>query len=248
MTSFLEMAPRVQTASSRDARIAGALYVAALSVGLVRAVYVQSTLLRGSMGADHAAAVAERIVANEMTFRLAMLADIATGLLFVFVVLTMYRLLSDVSSRAYLVLGGLLAAALYFTNAITDFAVLLFARGEGALSAISPVERDSLVWFFLRIHFQTKEVSRLLWGLMWLVPLGVLAYRSRILPRLLGVLLVVNGLACVANTVAWFMLPAAAANRIFFMIWPVFLPEAFLAFWLLLRGVRRTNNLRSGAA
>jgi hypothetical protein len=189
------------------------------------------------MAANHAAAVAARIVANEMTFRLAMLADIATGVLYVFVVLTMYRLLSDVSSRAYLVLGGLLAAALYFTNAIDDFAVLLFARGEGALSVISPVERNGLLWFFLRIHFQTKEVARLLWGLMWLVPLGVLAYRSRILPRVLGALLVVDGVACAALSAAWFVLPGEAANRIFFLIWPAFLPEVILMFWLLIRGI-----------
>src|SRR5664279_3898737 len=50
-------------------------------VGLVRAVYVQGTLLAGSFAADHAAATAQRIAQNEMTFRLAMLADIATGLL-----------------------------------------------------------------------------------------------------------------------------------------------------------------------
>ena len=84
------------------------------------------------------------------------------------------------------------------------------------------------MWFFLRIHFQTKEISRLLWGLLWLIPLGVLAYRSRILPRVLGALLVVDGVACVVNSAAWFVLPAADANRIFFSIWPVFLPEVVL--------------------
>lgn len=232
------MPPSIQMESLRDGRMAGALYLASLPFGLVRSVYIQGTLLAGSFAADHAAATAQRIVANEMTFRLAMLADIATGLLLGFVVLTLYRPLSKVSSRAYVVLGALLVVALYFANAITDFAALLFARGEGGLSAISPVERDGFVWFFLRIHFQTKEIGRILWGLLWLIPLGVMAYRSRILPRLLGVLLVVDGLACIANSAMWFLLPGAAANRIFFVIWPVFLPEVFLALWLLIRGVR----------
>ena len=247
MTGSLEMQPSVQTASLRDGRIAGALYLASLSLGCVRAVYVQGTFLVGSFSGSHAAATTQHIVENEMAFRLAMLTDIAAGLLLGFAVLMLYRSLSQVSSRAYLVLGGLLITALYFINALTDFAGLLFARGEGALSAISQVERDSFLWFFLRIHIQIKEIARILLGLMWLIPLGLLAYRSRFLPRPLGVLLVVDGLACVANSAAWFMLPAAAANRIFFVIWPAFLPEAFLAFWLLLRGVRRTNNLRSGA-
>ena len=135
---------------------------------------------------------------------------------------------------------------LYFTNALTDFAALLFARGEGALSAIPQVEREGFVWFFLRMHVQSKEIARVLWGLLWLVPLGVFAYRSRLLPRVLGILLVVDGLACVANSAAWFLLPAAAANRIFFVIWPIFLPEICLALWLLIRGVRLSGDRRSG--
>ncbi|HEX4859760.1 MAG TPA: DUF4386 domain-containing protein, partial [Rhizomicrobium sp.] len=234
----IETPPQIRIAPSRDAHIAGALYLTSLPIGLVRSVYVQFTLLAGSFAAGHAAATAARIAENEMMFRFAILADIATGVLMVFVVLTMYRLLSQVSSRAYLLLGALLVTALYFTNAIADFAALLFARGEGALSALPVAERDGLMWFFLRIHFQTKEIGRLLWGLLWLIPLGVLAYRSRMLPRVLGALLVVDGAACVVNSTAWFVLPAAVANRLFFSIWPVFLPEVILMFWLLIRGVR----------
>ncbi len=242
----LESQPDIRIASLRDARIAGALYLAALPLGCVRAVYVEFTLLAGSLAAGHAAATAKRIVENEMTFRLAMLADIATGVLMVLMVLMMYRLLSRVSSRAYLVLAGLLVVSLlYFVNALNDFAVLLCARGEGALSAMSGPEREGFLWFFLRIHFQTKELSRLLWGVLWLIPLGVLAYRSRILPRVLAALLVVDGVATVVNSTTWFVLPAATANRLFFSIWPLFLPEVALMFWLLIRGVR-TSNLRAG--
>lgn len=63
------MQPNIQTTFARDARIAGALYVAALPIGCVRPVYVQFTLLAGSFGAGHAAATAARIVDNEMIFR-----------------------------------------------------------------------------------------------------------------------------------------------------------------------------------
>jgi hypothetical protein len=236
--------PGVKTAISRDGRIAGALYLASLPFGLVRSVYVQSVLLAGSLAAAHAAAMAQRIVQSEVIFRLGMLADIATGMMLGFVLLMMYRLLSQANARAYLVLGGLLAVGLYFINVLTDFAGLLFARGEGALSALSPAERDGLVWFFLRLHVQIKETTRLVWGTMWLIPLGVLAYRTRILPRVLSALLIVDGIACALNSAAWFLLPAAAANPIFFKIWPVFLPELALAFWLLLRGARLTDNSR----
>ncbi len=96
-----------------------------------------------------------------MTFRLGMLADIATGVLMAFTVLSMYRVLSAISCRAYLVLGGLLVAPLFFVNALNDFAVLLIARGDSALSAMSEVERHDFVWFLLRLHILTKETGRL---------------------------------------------------------------------------------------
>ncbi len=90
-----------------------------------------------------------------------MLADIATGVLMAFTVLSMYRVLSAISCRAYLVLGGLLVAPLFFVNALNDFAVLLIARGDSALSAMSEVERHDFVWFLLRLHILTKETGRL---------------------------------------------------------------------------------------
>ena len=57
MVSRGETQPSIQTASSRDARIAGALYCG-LPLGCVRAVYVQGTLLAGSFLAENAAATA----------------------------------------------------------------------------------------------------------------------------------------------------------------------------------------------
>jgi hypothetical protein len=222
------------------------MYLAAFALGCMRAVYLQFNL---QLGARDAAAVAGRIIENEMIFRLGMLADIATGVLMMFVVLATYRLLSQLSSRAYLILGAVLVPLLlYFINAMNDFAALLLAGGEGPLTAIPDAERHRLVSFFLRLHLQTKETARLLWGFFWLVPLGVLAYRTRMLPRVLAAALVVNGIAVIANSIVWFVLPGAEANRLFFAIWPLFLGEVALMLWLLVRALPQAGKLRMEAA
>jgi hypothetical protein len=211
-------------------------------LGCVRAVYLQFTL---RLGGHDATAVAGRIVDNEMLFRLGMLADIATGVLIVFAVLAMYRLLSQLSTRAYLLLAALLVPLLlYFFNVINDFAALLLAGGEGPMAGIPAAERHDLMAFFLRLHFQTKEAARLLWGFFWIVPLGLIAYRTRFLPRVLSAALVINGIAVIVNSVVWFVLPLADANRLFFTIWPLFLGEVALMLWLLIRGLPRANKLR----
>lgn len=82
-------------ASSRDARIAGALYVAWLIMGVVRAIYVPLTLFGGG-----AAASTARILEHEATFRFAMVTDLATAVLTLFLVLALYRGETSASTSA----------------------------------------------------------------------------------------------------------------------------------------------------
>jgi hypothetical protein len=236
------MQPPVRTPSASDARIAGALWFAWLMMGCVRSVYIEFTIVGGDPATRFA-----RIAENAMIFRLGMLADIATGVLIVFAVLAMYRLLSPLTSRAYLVLGGLLVAPLFFINALNDFAVLLFAQGDKALAALAEPERYSFSWFFLRMHILSKEVGVLLWGLLVLVPFGVLAYRTRLVPRVLAAVLVADGIARLVCA-AWFVLPAADANRLVTSLVAIFLFDNVVALWLLFRGVPPANKLRPEAA
>jgi len=53
---------------------------------------------------------------------------------------------------------------------------------------------------FLRLHTHGVLAVEIFWGL-WLVPFGLLVMKSRFLPRVLGILLVVAGVAYVAHSV-----------------------------------------------
>jgi hypothetical protein len=44
---------------------------------------------------------------------------------------------------------------------------------------------------FLRLHHGGVVANEIFWGL-WLFPFGLLVYRSRFLPRILGVWLIIN--------------------------------------------------------
>ncbi len=69
-------------------------------------------------------------------------------------------------------------------------------------------QRDALAMLLINFDRQGVLVSEIFWGL-WLLPLGVLVYRSGFLPRFLGVWLFVNGLAYLAIS-ATGLLSAAA--------------------------------------
>ena len=63
--------------------------------------------------------------------------------------------------------------------------------------AFDQPQREALGMLLLRLHDHQITAAEILWG-GWLFPLAILVYRSRFLPRLLGVWLVVNGLAYIA--------------------------------------------------
>ena len=69
---------------------------------------------------------------------------------------------------------------------VNDLAVLTLVRGADFLAAFDKPQRDALAMLFLNLRDHQNTAAEILWGL-WLIPLAILVYRSRFLPRFLGV-------------------------------------------------------------
>ena len=89
---------------------------------------------------------------------------------------------------------------------------------------------------FLKLHGQGFVVSELFWGL-WLFPLGLLVYRSRFLPRFLGVWLGLAGFAWVILSLTGILLPQYQ-DKVNTYLQPAIVGEIALMLWLLIRGAR----------
>ena len=89
---------------------------------------------------------------------------------------------------------------------------------------------------FLNLHHHGFVVAELFWGL-WLFPLGLLVYRSRFLPRFLGVWLVFAGVAWVILSLTGLLLPQYH-DRVFTYAQPAFFGEIALMLWLVIKGAR----------
>src|SRR5438094_9878369 len=165
-------------------RVAGFLYLLLLAAPL-RLIYIPSKLFVHG----NATATANNIAAHELLFRLGIVGDLLTGTMAIFLTLALYRLFKGVDqalARLMVILGALMVTPIYFLNTINDAAALLVARGADFLSAFDKPQRDALVMVFLRMHGQGILANEVFWGL-WLFPFGLLVYRSRFLPRILGV-------------------------------------------------------------
>jgi hypothetical protein len=221
-------------AKNRLARIAGSLYLLLVIASPLRYIYIPSALIvRGD-----AAATASNIVAHESLFRLGMVTDLFSGTLCIFIALALYRLLKGVGqSLAVLmvILGGVMPCAIYFFNVVNDAAALMLVRGASFLAVFDTRQRNALALLFLRMHDQEILAAQVFWGL-WLLPLAILVYRSRFLPRFLGVWLFINGVAYVATSLTGFLLPRYL-NMVSNVTFPAILGEVGFVLWLLTRGV-----------
>jgi Domain of unknown function (DUF4386) len=223
------------TSTSKNARIAGFLYLLLVIAGPLRLMYIPSTLFVHG----NASATANNIAAHETLFRLGIVGDLFCGTIVIFVVLALYRLFKEVDQNLavlVVILGGVLPAAIDFFTVLNDAAALILVRGADFLSVFDKPQRDALAMLFLRMHDQEMFAAMIFWGL-WLVPLGILVYRSRFLPRFLGVWLIVNGFAYLANSFAGLLLPHYA-NAVGNFTFPALTGEVAFVLWLLIRGAK----------
>lgn len=226
----------------KNARIAGALYVLLGIVGPLRLIYIPNKLFV----TGNAAATANNIAAHEMLFRFGILSDLIGATIVIFVTLALYRLLKDVDQGlavVMVILGSLMVTPIYFVNTINDAAALLFARGTDFLSVFDKAQRDAFVMVFLRLHHAGVLANEIFWGL-WLFPLGLLIYRSRFLPRFLGVWLMLACFAYLALSFTGILVPQYE-DKVFTLTQPLMVGEVATMLWLLIRGA---NVKRAAAA
>jgi hypothetical protein len=84
------------------------------------------------------------------------------------------------------ILGGVMPALIYFVGVVDDFGVLMIVRRADFPSAFDEPQRDALAMLFLKLRNAQNTAAEVLWG-AWLLPLAVLVYKSRFVPRFLGV-------------------------------------------------------------
>lgn len=223
------------TSLSKNARVAGILYIVGSVLGVVRLLYIPKTLL-----ASHNAAItANNIAAHELLFRFGIVSELLAAALWVFVTLALYRLLKGVDQGLAIlmvILGSLLVTPIFFMNTVNAAAALLFARGGDFLTVVDAPQRDAFALLFLRLHHQGVLANEIFWGL-WLLPLGLLVYRSRFLPRLLGVWLMVACFAYLAVSFTGLLFPYLE-SKVFGFAQPVMLGEVAFMLWLVIFGAK----------
>jgi Domain of unknown function (DUF4386) len=215
-------------------RFAGLLYLLTSIVGFFAMGYVPSKLIVHG----NAAATANNIAASETLFRLGIAAELIGMAGFVFVAMALYDLLEGVNRRhaSLMVILIVVSVPITFLNELNSIAALVLVRGADFLSIFEKPQREALAMLFLRLHEEGIGVVELCWGIGIFI-LGLLVYRSRFLPRVLGVWLVLDGFAYVIMSLTSVVLPQYY-DKVFTYCQPATFGEVAFMLWLAIRGAQ----------
>lgn len=180
--------------TKRLARLAGAVYV---SLGLTAAFgFYHSPLVEGDL-----AVIAQKLTQSDIRFRIGLVSDVLSTALSVPLALLLYQLFKPVHKMQAVWMAVLLVAAMpiSFVVALNYVAAQWLLTGAAGFAAFSSAQREELGMLFLRLHTHGVLAVEIFWGL-WLVPFGLLVMKSRFIPRVLGILLVIAGVAYVTHS------------------------------------------------
>jgi hypothetical protein len=216
-------------------RVAGLWYLLLCLIGPLRLIYIPSKLFVHG----NATATANNIVAHQWLFRFGIIGDLVCGVILIFLMLAFYRLFKGVDQYLavlVVIFGGVMPALINFVGVVSDAGALMTVRGPDFLSAFDKPQRDVLAMLFLRLRDHQNTAAEILWGI-WLLPLAVLVYKSRFLPRFLGVWLTINGFAYVILSFTGILFPQYQ-QKVFLISQPALFGELAFMLWLVIKGAR----------
>ena len=193
----------------------------------------QVAILGSLVVAGNAAATAANILANQPLFWLGFAIALLGVAFHVTWAVLFYELFTPVNRTiAFLALCAvLICCAMQALTGLLYLAPLLVLQGGSGLSAFTPAQVQALAFALLKVNGPAFNVDLVFFGL-WCVLSGYLIFRSTFMPRILGVLFMIDG-------VGWMLyLVPPFASQVFPLIAVASgLAEIPLQLWLIVLGV-----------
>jgi hypothetical protein len=226
-----------KTTLKKTARIAGLLYFILAITGGYGIMYVPFKLIVK----DNLASTTNNILNNEFLFRTGIMSNLICQTVFVFLVLTLYRLFEQVNKRLARTMFALVIVAvpIAFLIIFNQLYALLLLK-EGFMKTFEPAQVQTLAMAFLKMYDYGNSVIGIFWGL-WLIPFGLLTYKSGFIPKILGILLIAGGTAYVLDAFAFILFPEYLSLTNILVGITSSIAELATVLWLLIKGVNNSS-------
>lgn len=224
--------------NKQTARIAGALYLIVVLTGIFNLMYVPSKLIAG----NDATATFNNIVAAQSLFRFGILSAVACYIAFLLLPLVLYELLKTVDKKyaVLMVVFAVVSVPISFANLQHKYAILDMLEQFNTLSSTDLKNLPAEIMQQLTAYRMGNQVVSIFWGL-WLLPFGILVYRSGFLPKILGILLMAGCLGYLINFTGNLLFPYYEKMGVgSFISLPASLGEIGICLWLLVKGIKNS--------
>jgi hypothetical protein len=216
---------------NKTARIAGLLYFIFIMLSIIADLF-------GHFVFADASATVNNIMAHESLFRIGVVISLFSYVFFLLAAWYLYVLLKPVNKNMALLflllnLGGF--AILVYSH-LNLFSSLTLLSGADYLKVFQPDQLQAQAMLFINLYKTGSTIAQIPFG-VWLLPLGYLVFKSGFLPKILGILLIVDCFSLLIYVCQRFLLPGYAV--IAYPCWAMgFIAEVSLTLWLLIKGVK----------
>jgi len=222
-------------AHSTVARITGGCYLAFILMSVLADRL-------GHIGLGSPQEVYQSVVTNPSSFRLALVVGLISAFLFLVTAWGLYVLLLPVNAHLALLflLLNAVGVAIQCASMFPLLSALLMGDAGSHMQAYSAAQLEGLGYLSINVYKTGFVTAQLFFG-TWLFPLGYLVYKSDYLPRFLGVLLLLDGIAVLIWFVQALVLPDHPAIHTPGIVVSL-VAEVGLTLWLLVRGVKVVDS------
>jgi hypothetical protein len=178
------------------------------------------------------------IIAHESLFRIGFVISLFSVVFFLLAAWALYVLLKPVNKNMALLflllnLGGFI---IWCLSTLNLFSSLLLLSGADYLKVFHPDQLQAQAMLFINLYKNGSVIAQIPYG-VWLFPLGYLVFKSRFLPKILGILLIADCFGLLIFVFQRFLLPGYEV-----ISYPCtavsFIAEISLTLWLLIMGVK----------
>ena len=216
--------------ASKIARTAGLLYLLYVITSVVANLFGNFVFVEAPVTVNH-------IMTHAIQFRIGFVINLFSVVFFVAAAWALYVLLKPVNKNLALLflLLNLAGFAVWLFSSLCLFASLVVLNGSETIKAFQPDQLQALAVFFVSVYKNGVVIAQVPYG-VWLFPLGYLVYKSGFLPKILGILLVADGICQFIYVCQRLILPdlGIIAYPCFVIS---FIAEFSLALWLAIKAV-----------
>ncbi len=217
--------------TSKIAKTAGLLYLLYMIASFIANLFGKFVFVEAPVTVNH-------IMTHAFQFRIGFVINLFSVVLFLLAAWALYVLLKPVNEDLALLflLFNLAGFTVWLLSSLCLFGSLIILNGPETIKTFQPDQLQAMAVFFFGLYKTGVVIAQVPYG-VWLFPLGYLVLKSGFLPKILGVLLIADGICQFIYVCQRLILPDLAIIAYPCLVIS-FIAEVSLALWLSIKTVK----------